>query len=56
MGSVMIERGAGGRGRVRMDEFEVVRNIESAGFVPGAATCITKFWAARYSASVMCRA
>jgi hypothetical protein len=51
MGSVMIEenvvRAAGAA--YCMDEVEIVRNVEDAGFVPSAATCIIRRWAIRSS-------
>ena len=58
MGSVMIEenvvRAAGAS--YCMDEVEIVRNIEDAGFVPrSAATCTTRSSAIRFSASTTCR-
>ena len=58
MGSVMIEenvvRAAGAS--YCMDEVEIVRNVEDAGFVPSAATCTTTSSAIRSSASTTCRA
>ncbi len=58
MGSVMIEenvvRAAGAS--FCMDEIEIVRNIEDAGFTASAATCTTKCSATRTSASTRSRA
>ena len=58
MGSVMIEenvvRAAGAS--YCMDEVEIVRNVEDAGFVPSAATCTTTSSATRSSARTTCRA
>ena len=57
MGSVMIEenvvRAAGAS--YCMDEVEIVRNIEDAGFAARAGTCTTRSSAIRSSASARCR-
>ena len=54
MGSVMIEENVVRAAGARMDELEIVVNIEDAGFVPSAGTCTTRSSASRSSASATC--